>query len=464
MFEWFEKNWISIFVPSIVLIGFSILAFWIRFKLSKYVYSKLIQIKWPGKDILFSNITIAIFYCILILGAYTALEISTIKNSLYIFMSRLLLTLFFIILIYVLNRATTETLNLYSDKVKKPLFNAFKRFKTALNIIFILIFFLILFEIWKFPTTPFILFIILGSAIAVFAIREDISNLIAGFEILNGEIIRKGDYIKIESGEQGTVKNITWRHTEIKTFDEKLLIIPNSKLIKSKLEIFRKTPKKAKQPFRFYTRLNAKELTGLKAKNLSELLKYIKEVPDSVIFYHTHDFIEEYHYLTPQPSNEFALWIGNALGYEDLSEKLSTIDIFEFSTIGEIRKRIADIIEEYINKNPSENICDEGKEFHFIKSVSIVMPTPYIAHDLREFVQILKFISSNSLFFHIYEAKLRLGKVSNDFSLWIDENLGEKKLAEAIINIDPYMHTIEGVREKIVSTIESYLESEEDNE
>ncbi|WP_181405978.1 DUF5752 family protein [Thermodesulfovibrio sp. Kuro-1] len=319
---------------------------------------------------------------------------------------------------------------------------------------------MILFEIWKIPTTPFILFIILGCAIAFFALRENISNFIAGFEIINGEIIKKGDYIKLESGEEGTVVNITWRHIEIKSFDEKTLIIPNSRLIKAKLEILRKPLKKAKEPFRFYTRLNAKELTGLKARNLTELLKYIKEMPDSVIFYHTHDFIEEYHYLIPQPSNDFALWIGNILGYEALAEKLSTIDIFEFSNIGEIRKRLSDIIEEYIINNPSDKDCEEGEEFHFIKSVSVIMPTPYIAHDLREFVQILKFISPNSLFFHIYEAKLRVGKISNDFSLWLSESLGEKKLAEAIMSIDPYMHTIEGIRSQIIYLIESHLEAE----
>jgi len=88
------------------------------------------------------------------------------------------------------------------------------------------------------------------------------------------------------------------------------------------------------------------------------------------------------------------------------------------------------------------------------------MPTAYVAHDLREFVQILKFISLNSLFFHIYEAKLRLGKISNDFSLWLSESFEEKELAEKIMSIDPYMHTIEDIREKLVSIIENHLEME----
>ncbi|GAI49232.1 unnamed protein product, partial [marine sediment metagenome] len=51
--------------------------------------------------------------------------------------------------------------------------------------------------------------------------------------------------------------------------------------------------KKATQPFRFYSRLHLKELTGLKASNLTELLDILKKVPGAVIYYHTHHFLEQ---------------------------------------------------------------------------------------------------------------------------------------------------------------------------
>lgn len=460
MIEWINKNWFSLFVPLIVFFSFLIFAFWTKARLFKYINFKIKDLKWNRQGLLSKNLAILAFYWILISGAYTAIELSSLKGPIYVALCRIFLTMFFGSLIYVLYRIITGIVNLYAERIKEPLFKPFQKLKTVLTMLFIVIGVLILFEIWNFPTTSFILFIIIGCAVAFFAFKEELSNLIAGFEIINGELIKKGDYIKLETGEEGNVLNITWRYVEIKTFDEKVIVIPNSRITKTKIEIFRKSSRKAKEPFRFYTRLNIKEIAGVKAKNLHELLRYIKDVPDSVIFYHTHDFIEEYHYLTPQPSNEFALWIGNTLGYDMLSEKLSTVDIFEFSSIGELRKRIADIIEEYINNYPSDKNCEEGEEFHFIKSVSAVIPTPYVAHDLREFVQILKFIGPNSLFFHIYEAKLRLGKISNDFSMWLSESLGEKELAEKIMNIDPYLHTIEGIREKLITTIQEHINAE----
>jgi hypothetical protein len=52
--------------------------------------------------------------------------------------------------------------------------------------------------------------------------------------------------------------------------------------------------KRAKNPFYFATRLTLRELTGLKARNLRELLKYIRTVPGSVIYNHTHKFLQQH--------------------------------------------------------------------------------------------------------------------------------------------------------------------------
>ena len=58
---------------------------------------------------------------------------------------------------------------------------------------------------------------------------------------------------------------------------------------------------KAKEPFKFYTQLHIPELTGLKAANLQELLDLIKTVPGSVIYHHTHRFLQQHQYLSPEP-------------------------------------------------------------------------------------------------------------------------------------------------------------------
>jgi hypothetical protein len=180
-------------------------------------------------------------------------------------------------------------------------------------------------------------------------------------------------------------------------------------------------------------------------------------VPDAVVYYHTHSFVEEYQFLTPEPTNDFALWVRDALGYDILAEKLASIDTFEFPTVGSLRQVIIAVIQDFLAQISHEREAPPESELHFIKSISIVLPTPYVAHHLREFVSMLKRISIGSLYFHIFEARLRLQRGINDFSLWLEECLGEKELAEQITHLDPYNYTMENLREIIIQLCEKKL-------
>ena len=215
--------------------------------------------------------------------------------------------------------------------------------------------------------------------------------------------------------------------------------------------------KKSREPFRFFDRVHLTELTGIKAKNLKELVDILKNAPDSIVYYHTHHFLEEHHYLTPEPANDFAVWVSAVLGDEVLGENLASIDAFEFPALGALRERIVDVIGEYISSGQELRKAPEGREFYFMKWVSVILPTPYAARDLREFVEALRKLSLGSLYFHIFESRLRLGRVTNDFSVWMKDSLEEQELAEAIEKVDPYTYTLEGVRSQLIKLVEKRI-------
>jgi small-conductance mechanosensitive channel len=68
-----------------------------------------------------------------------------------------------------------------------------------------------------------------GLAVAL-ALQGTLSNLFAGLYISASSQIRVGDYIKLESGEEGYVIDITWRSTTIRSIANNHIFIPNSKL------------------------------------------------------------------------------------------------------------------------------------------------------------------------------------------------------------------------------------------
>ena len=213
---------------------------------------------------------------------------------------------------------------------------------------------------------------------------------------------------------------------------------------------------RAKKPFRFYTRLHLTELTGLRAVNLSQLLSLIKEVGGSCIYHHTHRFLQQHQYLSPEPPNDFAYWVSEVLGEDELGEKLASIDTVQFSTIRSLREVIIAKIEDYLKGNPTANLkfASEGEEFHFVKSVSFVLPTKYMAQDLKEFADILNKITIDSIYYHVFESRLRLERKTNDFSNWVETSIGDKRLADRIAQLDPYTRTLEDLRKTLVKIIE----------
>jgi hypothetical protein len=216
---------------------------------------------------------------------------------------------------------------------------------------------------------------------------------------------------------------------------------------------------KAAEPFKFYTRLHLTELTGLKAFTLGQLLNLIKEVPGSCIYHHTHRFLQQHQYLSPEPPNDFAYWVTEALNEDELGEKLASIDTVQFPAIRALREKIASSIENYLSDNPlaKAKFVRKGEEFHFIKSLSFVLPTNYIASDMSEFVDILGKITVDSIYFHIFESRLRLEKKTNDFSNWIEISLKDKELADRLSRLDPYTHTLEDLRKAIIRIIKGKL-------
>ena len=76
---------------------------------------------------------------------------------------------------------------------------------------------------------------------------------------------------------------------------------------------------------------------------------------------------------------------------------------------------------------------------------------------MEEFKEVIEKITIDSIYFHIFEARLRLEKKTNDFSNWIENSLGNKRLADKIAQMDPYTRTLEDLRKTLIQMIEKEL-------
>jgi Family of unknown function (DUF5752) len=206
------------------------------------------------------------------------------------------------------------------------------------------------------------------------------------------------------------------------------------------------------EPFEFRQCLSILKSTGNKAGNLQELKNVIAEISDECIFHHTYQYFIKGHIL--EYTNDFAHWAGESLEERALSESLSNIDPYDFTDITDLRNELIKVIDEYLALFPSPREAMPGDEFYFNETVTLIFPVGLRANNLAEFMTALKFIDSVSIYYHFYEARVRLGKGTDDFSRWIEDSLGKKELAGRVRSIDPFMHTIKEIREHIVRAVE----------
>ncbi|MBU0686549.1 MAG: hypothetical protein KKB81_01665 [Candidatus Margulisbacteria bacterium] len=212
---------------------------------------------------------------------------------------------------------------------------------------------------------------------------------------------------------------------------------------------------KAKVPFVFYTSSQLVQITGKKAAHLKEFVEVMKEVEDSTIFYHIHHAYREHQFAPGAYSNDFAHWVGEELGESALAEKLANLSIKDVTSLSVLRSRIIEIVEEFLNNATEIRRAAPQHEFYFCKNIGFISKTKYQAWDLGEFCEMLKKVGLRSLFFHFFEARLRLNRRTNDFSDWIKADFNDAVLANKIEALDPYVYTLDELRDKIISLIKA---------
>lgn len=78
--------------------------------------------------------------------------------------------------------------------------------------------------------TPMLTALGVGGLAVALALQPTLSNLFAGLQMISSGKLNPGDFVKLSSGEDGFIEDITWRSTTIRGESDHIIIVPNSRL------------------------------------------------------------------------------------------------------------------------------------------------------------------------------------------------------------------------------------------
>ena len=193
---------------------------------------------WAGKtetdldDIVVDSLkTPSIYWCIAI-GLYLGGSLSELPVKYVFYFKKAIYVLLLLSVTFAASNLSGKIFKSYLHKSGLPLPSTGLAYGLLKGII-LSIGILITMSAMGISITPLITALGVGGLAVALALQDTLSNLFAGIHVLVEKSIRVGDFIRLETGQEGYVEDITWRTTRVRMLPNNTVIVPNSKLAQS---------------------------------------------------------------------------------------------------------------------------------------------------------------------------------------------------------------------------------------
>jgi small-conductance mechanosensitive channel len=202
----------------------------------RFVLPKLIGVasrtKWEADDIILASLKRYFVLWFALAGFWGAIFTAPIPET----VRKVLGTIWFLIaafsVVFAFAQAGTDILTFYAKR-RKGILPATTMFRLLIFTVAIVLGIMIILKALKIDLTPMLAALGIGGLAVALALQDPLGNFFSGLHILASSEIRPGDYLKLDSGDEGFVKDISWRTTTIRTLSDNTILVPNLKLSQS---------------------------------------------------------------------------------------------------------------------------------------------------------------------------------------------------------------------------------------
>ena len=185
--------------------------------------------KTPVDDIVINALRSPFMIWSLMFGVYLVLQFSNVPENYVRLGERLLLVLGILSVTVVVSSISSRLVNVYSRTIEVAL-PVTSLTENISRLVIFLIGFLMILNALGVSITPIIASLGVGGLAVALALQDTLSNLFSGFYISVSRQLKVGDYVKLQSGEEGYVCDINWRTTQLRSLYNTTILIPNAKL------------------------------------------------------------------------------------------------------------------------------------------------------------------------------------------------------------------------------------------
>src|SRR5207249_7361022 len=172
-------------------------------------------------------------------------------------------------------------------------------------------------------------------------------------------------------------------------------------------------------PFVFTGCVELRQTLNLRALDERELMDRLEDAPGAAVLFHTYGYFLRHGPVTMAYGNDFAAWVATQVRDQVLAERLAVVNPFEFTGLEHLREELASIIHDHLLRLSTVPRVEFGEPFYFQQSHIVEVALGPGANTLGEFRAGLASVDASAIYFHMVEARARLGRRAGDFAEWI---------------------------------------------
>jgi len=182
---------------------------------------------WKYDDVLVAAVEGPLVAGFALLGLHVAVQLLALRPALERGLERALLVLAIFTVTWALARFTAGALRTGATGGALP---GVSLIANVARVVVVAVGLLVILQTLGISITPIITALGVGGLAVALALQDTLANLFAGIRILASGKLRPGDFVRLETGQEGTIEDITWAQTTIRQQPNNVVIVPNAKL------------------------------------------------------------------------------------------------------------------------------------------------------------------------------------------------------------------------------------------